>query len=529
MVEAGLVLASELSLPSVLQKIADLACDIADARYGALGVLGPDGLIEQFITHGVTQEERRAIGHIPVGKGILGALIHDATPLRLRRIQNDPRSVGFPPNHPPMTSFLGVPVKIRDRVYGNLYLTEKRGAAEFTAEDEAAVVTLATQAAAAIENARLYEEARSHQRRLEAIGEVMQAILAGRELDEALRLVAGHARNLVAADVATIAMPSGTGELTLQVAEGAHADDLLGMSFPLEDSLSGEVMRRREPLVLEDASIDERVHQPVVKAGDIGPALWVPLIGPQGPVGTLLVGNLRGGRWFTDEDSDLVSLFAAQAGLAIANARIREELERLAVLEDRERIAKELHDGVIQTLFAVGMSLQAADTGLADPAALHERLASAVADIDWAIRDLRNFIFGLGPGGLADRQLDQALRDLIDELRRGCDLAIRVEIDPESASLLTPHAPNVLQLLRESMSNAIRHADAQTISVELGRDGDELILVVEDDGSGFDPDAASGGGRGLRNLRARAEAIGGRLDIESHRGQGTTIRLRVPS
>jgi two-component system, NarL family, sensor histidine kinase DevS len=528
LVEAGLVLASELSLPAVLQKIADLACDIADARYGALGVLGPDGLIEQFITHGVTEEERRAIGHIPVGKGILGALIHDGTPLRLRHIQQDPRSVGFPANHPPMTSFLGVPVKIRNRVYGNLYLTEKRGAAEFTAEDEQAVVTLATQAAVAIENARLYEAARSHQRRLEAIGEVMQTILAGRELDEALRLVAGHARNLVAADLATIAMPSGADELTLRVAEGANADELRGMSFPVAVSLSGEVMRRGEPLVLEDASVDDRVHQPVVKVGHIGPALWVPLTGAQGPVGTLLVGNLRGGRRFTEDDINLVSLFAAQAGLAVANARIREELERLAVLEDRERIAKELHDGVIQTLFAVGMSLQAADTPLADPTALHDRLASAVADIDRAIRDLRNFIFGLEPGGLADRQLDQALRDLVDELRRGCDLAIRVDIDPESASLLTPHAPNVLQLVREAMSNAIRHADAQTISVELGGDGEALTLAIEDDGSGFDPEGTLGGGRGLRNLRARAEAIGGRLDIESRSERGTTVRLRVP-
>jgi signal transduction histidine kinase len=263
--------------------------------------------------------------------------------------------------------------------------------------------------------------------------------------------------------------------------------------------------------------------------GHLGPALWLPLTGAKGPVGTLLVGNLRGGRRFTEDDIDLVSLFAAQAGLAIANAGFREELERLAILEDRERIAKELHDGVIQTLFAVGMSLQAADTGLSDPKALHDRLTQAVTDIDRAIRDLRNFIFGLGPGGLADRQLDQALRDLIDELRRGCHVAIRVDIDSESASLLTPHAPNILQLVREAMSNAIRHADAQTISVELGRDDEGPSVVIEDDGSGFDPDAPARGGRGLRNLHSRAEAMGGRLDIESRSGHGTTVRLRVPS
>jgi signal transduction histidine kinase len=362
LIQAGLVLASELSLPAVLQKLVKLACDVADARYGALGVLGTDGVISEFITHGVTEEERRAIGHIPVGEGILGALITEARPLRLRRIQDDERSVGFPENHPHMTSFLGVPIKIHDRVYGNLYLTEKRGTPEFTADDEAAVVTLATQAAVAIEN-----------------------------------------------------------------------------------------------------------------------------------------------------------------------ARIRAELKRLAVLEDRERIAKELHDGVIQSLFAVGMSLQAAESALGDPNALRERLRAAVEDIDRVIRGLRNYIFGLGPGGPADRHLDRALHDLVEEFRRGSDVAMRVEVDPQAASLLTSHTADILQLVREAVANSVRHAGAETLALELRRERGEAVLEVEDDGSGFDTKDVPGGGRGLGNLKERAEAVGGRLEISSKKGHGTRVTLRIPT
>lgn len=361
LLEAGLALASELSLPALLQKIVTLACTVADARYGALGVLGKTGTIEDFVTHGITQEERDAIGDLPVGRGILGVLIDEAHPLRLRRISDDARSVGFPPNHPPMTSFLGVPVRLRDHVYGNLYLTEKRGAEEFTDEDERAVVTLAAQAAVSIENARLHDE-----------------------------------------------------------------------------------------------------------------------------------------------------------------------VQRLAVLEDRERIAKELHDGVVQVLFSVGMGLQGAEGLVDDPESIRKRLAQAVSAIDDVIRDLRNYIFGLGPAGIADRQLDRALQDLVDEFRRGSDVAIRLEVDPRAASALTPHAADILQAAREAVSNAVRHGEPETLSVTLVLEDGSVVLEIEDDGRGFDPGAVGGGGRGLSNLRKRAEAAGGELEILSKEGAGTTLRLRFP-
>lgn len=363
LIQAGLILASELSLPAVLQKIVALAAQVADARYGALGVLVASGEeIHDFITVGVTEEERRAIGDLPRGHGILGALITDPKPLRLRRITDDSRSVGFPPNHPPMTSFLGVPVRVRDRVYGNLYLTEKRGTDEFTEEDQRAVITLASQAGVAIENARLWQDNR-----------------------------------------------------------------------------------------------------------------------------------------------------------------------RLAVFADRERIAKDLHDGVVQSLFAVGMALQAGQDLVTDPSAIGKRLEESVAHIDDVIRDLRNYIFGLGPTGTADRALGLALKELADEFRRGSDVAIRVEVEPEAASVAAAYTADLVQIAREAISNAVRHGDPQTLSVVLTKDGDEVVLEVEDDGRGFDSDAPTAGGRGLAGLRERAAALGGRLEIRSSAGEGTAVRAHVPA
>lgn len=362
LIQAGLVLASELSLPAVLQKIVDLARTVADARYGALGVLSDDGSrIGEFVTSGVTDEERRRIGRLPEGRGILGVLIREARPLRLRRIQDDPRSVGFPPNHPRMTSFLGVPILVHGRVFGNLYLTEKRGADEFGDEDQRAVETLAT-----------------------------------------------------------------------------------------------------------------------------------------------------------------------QAGVAVENARLREELERLAVLEDRERIEKELHDGVVQSLFAVGMALQATDAVAGDPEAVRRRLDQAVHDIDGVIRDLRSYIFGLRPGGVVDRALERALGDLADDFRAGSAVHIEVSVDAGIAARLSARATDVVQAAREALSNAVRHSGGARVTLSLGSATEGAALGVEDDGKGFEPGGATGTGHGLGNLRARAEALGGTLHIDSAPGRGTRVRLVFP-
>ena len=436
------MLSSEHELPVVLQRIIELATELTDARYGALGVLGPDRRIVEFVTTGMDPHVRAGIGDLPIGMGILGALIDEARTLRIPDISQDPRSFGFPPNHPPMRSFLGAPVKGRGMVFGNIYLTEKRDAGEFTEEDERTIEILASQAGVAIENARLHDEAVVRERRLEAMGEVAIATLEGRPVVEVLTLLTMRALDLLHADIASVAVPSPEEpeHLTVLVAEGKGADSLRGSVFPIEGSISGEVVRTGRPISVRDTSVDERRAQPIVASGEAGPALFVALEGRHGPIGSLTVANALGGRAFTDDDLATLVTFAAQASVAVEYERVRSELERMAVLEDRERIAKELHDGVIQALFAVGMSLQAAAALSKDPG-LERRIEGAVTEIDGAIRDLRNYIFGLRPGILADRQLDQALRALVAEFEEQSGVTAVADVDPRIAQELSSKAP----------------------------------------------------------------------------------------
>ncbi len=530
LLESGLALASGLSLPTVLQRIIDLAVELSGARYGALGVLGPGGRIRQFITVGINAEERRAIGPLPLGQGILGALIHDAKPLRLRRITDDPRSIGFPANHPPMSSFLGAPVVARGKVFGNIYLTEKQGAAEFDAEDEAALVVLATQAGVAIENIDLYEEGRRRERWLEAVREIGTAILAGQELKAVLKAVAHDARELARAATATIVVPSleedSESDLMVAIADGAHADELDGLRMPMLGSVSGDVMRTRQTAVLADGSTDPRTYQPMVSLGRMGPMVLVPLIVQGRSIGTLAVANPVGGAAFEEQEVRLVETFANQASVALEYARAQRDRQRVAVMDDRERIARELHDGVIQSLFAVGMGLQAAAQRSGDRE-IESRVDLAVSEIDRAIRDLRNYIFGLRPGLLADRQLRQALDDLIADFAEKSGVTIVADVDEGLAAELAPRSADLVQLTREALSNVGRHAQAATCRVSLFREDGQGVLQIEDDGHGFDT-AAPHTGQGTRNLRERVTAMGGQLAIESVIGEGTTIKIAMP-
>jgi signal transduction histidine kinase len=526
LLETGLALAAELSLPVALQRIVELAAELTEARYGALGVLGRDGAISEFITTGVSEEQRAAIGHIPVGRGILGVLIDDARPLRVHDIAEDPRSVGFPANHPPMHSFLGAPVTARGQVYGNLYLTEKQGGADFDTDDERALVLLAAQAGVAIANAQLYEEAHDRARRLEAIRAITTAILAGTDTEELLALVVRHARELAGADLATLARPAGSGRLTVEAADGLLADQLRGAVFPAEGSVTGEVIRTGKAVLLADASTDERVVQPIVRA-QVGPAMFIPLTVRGTTLGTLTVANAKGRPLLREAAIPLVETFAEQAAVAIEYGRLQGELQRLALLEDRERIAKELHDGAIQALFAVGMGLQGS-AALAASEELRDRLQDAVEEVDRVIRDLRNYIFGLRPGILADRQLDQAIQRLCEEFQERTGVVTVAEVDPQVAADLASQAGDVVQLAREGLSNVSRHAEAATCRVSLYRAEAGLVLEVDDDGRGFDPLAFTGTGQGLRNLRERAERLGGHAEIDSTPGQGTRVRVTIP-
>jgi signal transduction histidine kinase len=529
LLESALILSSDLSLPVVLQRIIELAVKLTDARYGALGVLGSDGRIRDFITIGVTPEERQAIGPLPVGEGILGVLIREAKPLRLGRIADDPRHVGFPPNHPPMESFLGAPVTARGKVFGNLYLTDKQGAPGFDAEDEAALVLLATHAGVAIENARLYEETRRRGQWLDAVREISSAILAGAEIDGVLQTIARRARELADAATATIVMLEAggkAGSLTIKVADGAHAAKLAGLPTPIPGSVCGDVIESSRSTVLADASRDGRTYQPMVGLGNMGPMVLVPLVVRGRPFGTLVIANAVGGPAFDEEAVRLVETFADQASVALEYGRAQAELNRLSVLDERERIGRELHDGVIQSLFSVGMGLQATATRSGDPE-VESRVEAAVAEIDRAIRDLRNYIFGLRPGILADRQLEQALEDLARDFEEKSGVTTVTDIDGTVAAELAPRAADLVQLTREALSNVGRHAQATTCRVSLRREGDDAVLEIDDDGQGFDP-AVPQTGHGLRNLKDRGTAIGGRVAVDSKAGEGTTVQIAIP-
>jgi len=527
LLEAGLALASELSLPMVLQRIVDLAAQVTDARYGALGVIGDGGELEEFITTGLSAKQRRAIGPPPRGLGILGLLLREPRSVRIENIGSHPKSVGFPANHPPMTSFLGAPVQAMGTVFGNIYLTEKRSAPVFTNEDEESLVILATQAGVAIANATLY--ARSHQRErwLDALRAITTDILAGSDSDSLLAAIAEHARDLADADAATIlTTSSAAGQLVVAAAVGAHADKVRGQSVPARKSISGEVMESGRPLVTESAVTHRDVYQPIIRLGRVGPAIFVPLRVRGRATGTLMVANVTGGRRFNQDTTRLVQTFADQASVAIEYARAQIDLRRLELMEERERIAKELHDGIIQSLFAVGMNLQSTALMAVSPETA-ARVEKAVDELDRVIRDLRNYIFGLRPGILADRQLNQALEAIGEEVGSTLQIPIAVEVDGEVSAALSSRSHEIVQLTREALSNVSRHSRAKHAAVRLARRGTSAILMIEDDGIGFDPRGTSSGS-GMRNMRERAAAIGGKLRITSVDGKGTKLRFTFP-
>jgi len=527
LLEAGLALASELSLPIVLQRIVDVAAQVTDARYGALGVLGEDDSLVEFVTTGLSARQRQAIGDLPTGRGVLGLLIKDPRPVRIRNIGDHPQSVGFPVNHPAMRSFLGAPIQAMGRVFGNIYLADKRSAKDFSEEDEAAIVILATQAGVAIANATLYEEVRSRERRLEALRDITERVLAGGSEVELLERIAEHARDLADADAATVVTRSkAPGELVVSAAAGAYASELLGQTVPAEGSISGAVMDSGVGMIFDDVSRDPRAYQPIIRLGRNGPAFFVPLRVPGGVAGTLTVANLKGGKRFAEETRRLVASLADAASLALDYDRAQLELRRLGLLEERERIAKELHDGIIQSLFAVGMGLQATAL-MAGSQELTDRIERAVEQLDGAIRDLRNYIFGLRPGILADRQLEQALRSLGEEMQARSGEEVEVLVDAALAARLSPQSTDIVQLTREALSNVARHAGASKAKVRLERNGTRAALVIEDDGVGFDLDGDSAGS-GLKNMRARAAGMGGTMRVESAAGKGTTLRITFP-
>ncbi|ABL80515.1 MULTISPECIES: GAF domain-containing protein [unclassified Nocardioides] len=529
LLDAVVTMAADLSLDDLLTRIVEIASDLAGARYAALGVLGAgeDRRLQTFVTHGVTGAQHHDIGDLPTGHGLLGLIIDQPEPLRLHDIAEHPASYGFPPHHPPMRSFLGVPVRIRDKVFGNLYLTEKVGDGDFTEQDEEIVVALAAAAGVAIENARLHEESARRERWLAATAEITARLAGPGGHEDALQIVADHARELAVADVAWIVAGPGVEALRVRVVSGEKADPVVMDNVDLETSLTSSVVRTATPVAVEDIGADpQAVNVPKALGWPrIGPAIIVPLRGTTAAQGVLALGwkpeNLMA---FHAVDPTLPASFAEQAALALEVTQAREDRQRLVLFEDRDRIGRDLHDLVIQRLFAVGLSLQSSARAAGSPE-LTAKLDAAVDDLDTTIRDIRRTIFALGSAENAS-DIQAEVTRMVDRAAGTLKFrpALRFE-GPVRTRVGTEVAPDVLAVLTEALSNAARHARATSVSVELAvLDG--IRLTVTDNGRGMPEDVPQSG---LSNMRQRAERRGGRCTITSRPGEGTTVEWWVPS
>jgi signal transduction histidine kinase len=532
LLQAVVAISSGLDLESTLRRIVETAVGLVDATYGALGVIGEDGRLAEFIPVGLSSGEIERIHHWPEGHGLLGLPIDDPRPLRLASIAGHAASSGFPDGHPPMRSFLGVPLRIRDEVFGNLYLTNKRDGGEFTEDDEAVLVALGAAAAVAVENARLYEAARRQQRWIEASAEVTTRLLSGSAPGEVLADVTRRARELSGADLAVLAQPDEEGRrLTITYADGDGGDAARGLVLPAGQSLSGLVLATGEAVTSADFAADERASQAARGAmSQIGPAVLFPLGVPGNVRGVLTVGRRHGAAPFPQAQADVVASFAAQAGVALELAASRAEAERVSLYEDRDRIARDLHDLVIQRLYATGMSLEGTMPMITRPE-VASRITNAVDAMDETIKDIRATIFALQARDADQPDLRGDIVALVEEMTPMLGFAPSLRLGAGLAASISPElGEQVLAALREALSNAARHAGAGQVDVTVDVDPDGILAVqVTDDGTGI-PEATHRSG--LRNLARRAEKLGGELRLQpAHPGApapGTRLEWRVP-
>jgi signal transduction histidine kinase len=501
LLEAVLAVGSDLDLQHVLRRIVEAATNLVDARYGALGVLTLDGRsLSQFITVGIDDEELARIGAFPRGHGVLGQLITKPQPLRLPDIGAHGSSYGFPPNHPPMHTFLGVPVRVGDEVFGNLYLTEKAGGEQFTEDDENIVIALAAAAGVAVQNARRYDESRRRGAWMEAGREVSTSILSGAAATDVLAIVAERAREVVDADVAFVLL-SGPGGVRVEATSGAAAHEL---AHELSDQLAA-VLERGDPGEVSTAG----VHGTAVPVGTNG-----------------VLACLWAGTPPADVAVDL-SDFGRQAAIALELGERRTEAERFALIEDRDRIARDLHDLVIQRLFATGMQLQSAIRLMEqDREEARNRVNGAVDELDGTIRELRSTIYGLQTPLEGRPSLRTQVLQTVDAATSQLGFAPSLRLDGLLDTLATPEiSDHLLATLREALSNAARHASARKVDILVGVRGKVFSVRVQDDGKGMAADAARSG---LLNMAHRAEQLGGQLKVTSSPGRGTTLVWQVP-
>ena len=529
LLEAVIAIGSGLELEAMLRRIVEAAVDLVEARYGALGVIDEEQRLVEFIPVGLNAEEIGLIHRWPEGRGLLGLLIKEPRPLRLADIAAHPESSGFPAGHPPMRSFVGVPVRVRDRVFGNLYLTEKRGGGEFTEDDEAVLTALGAAAGIAVENARLYDEARRQQRWLRASSELTIALLSDAAPAAVLSELTRQALDLSGADLVTLALPDENGgRLALEYAEGDGAAQARGLVVPAGESLSGQVLATGQSITVDDFATDPRTADVTrVPMGHIGPAALFPLGAPGNVRGVLTVGRRQGKQPLRQGAIDVVAAFAAQAGVALELAASRHDAEQLTVFEDRDRIARDLHDLVIQRLYATGMSLEGTMPMISRPE-VADRVRNAVDAMDDTIRDIRATIFALQSRRRAGGpRLRAELLAVVDEMTEilgfAPELRLGRGLDSPASAALSDH---VLAVLREALSNAARHSGATRVEVAVDADAaGTLTVLVRDNGLGI---RGSSRRSGLANIADRAAELGGELRLSPVESGGTELEWRVP-
>ncbi len=533
LVEAGIALTSELSLDGVLQRIVEAAATLTGARYAALGVIDASGSrLERFITTGVDEETRREIGEPPHGRGILGVLIREARPLRLRDIAEDPRSVGFPPGHPPMKSFLGVPILLRGVAYGNLYLTEKEGDGDFDETDEELVTLLAGQAAVAVENARLYESAMRWSRQLESLNEVGNALATETDLERLLTLIAERLLELLDARIVVVTLPAGPEELRIAAAAGEGAAELQGTTMRRAGSKSGRVLERGHAERVDSVIDDLEVAQDVARRLGVRTGLFVPLVARDRVIGVIAAHDKLGrDARFTDDDVRLAETYASRAAVAVdLSERVaRDALRHVVAAQEleRRRLARELHDETGQALTSVLLGLKAVEE-----ASSPEEMRAAAADLRelvvQTLQDVRRLAVELRPKALDDFGLVAALERLTRSFAEQTGIAVDFHSALPPERLPGEVETALYRIVQEALTNVVKHARATQVSILLTRRNGSVAAVVEDDGRGFDPDDTRDEGIGLVGMRERVALLDGRIEVESRPGAGTSIIAEVP-
>lgn len=536
---ASLELVQDVSLETLLERIASTACEQADARYAALGVLDEDGRLKQFITVGMTDQQIKRIVHPPKGHGLIGELMDAEMPMRLPSIQAHPRSVGFPAHHPAMTSFLGVPIRAGNKQLGQIYLTEKIDASEFTADDEIIIQMLAGYAATAIANALLYEEMRERDLALtrrnvdmSLLNDIASTLTSSLELDEILNKTLGLVMNYMkveAGEIFLLEEDKTTLRMVLHRGQAAEAFWRRNI-FNVGDGYPGMVAKTRQPMIgshlAEDANF---LRDAVVEAG-FQQIACIPLLSGENLMGVLSVAT-RGTDPFDERSIEMLSAVGTWAGLSIENARLHANARRLAVLEERDRIGMDLHDGIIQSIYGVGLSLEGAQhTLIEDPGAAKERINYAINGLNQAIRDIRSYILDLRPRQLGADGLLNGIKRLIAEYRANTFSDIHFTgSDSDLKDLPQTQALVLFHICQEALANAAKHAGARNVQVAVWTTEERALMEVHDDGKGFDMDKMQTSiGHGLANMRTRAHAVGGDIDISSSNGDGTTILVWVP-